>query len=172
MAELQRDAREVIIRRIAADDGSAYRAVRLRAFADAPTAFGTTHAEASARPLSWWVDRAQAAAEGIELTALFAQSGSEIVGLVGGSREPDSVELTSMWVAPEWRGRGIGRRLIDSVAAWASEQGVGELTLWVTEGNTYAITLYEAYGFALTGESQAHPSQEGLSEVEMRAAVK
>ena len=53
------------VRRVTSEDWQALRDVRLRALADAPDAFGTTHAEALAQVISMWVDpRARGAGVG------------------------------------------------------------------------------------------------------------
>jgi ribosomal protein S18 acetylase RimI-like enzyme len=161
---------ELVIRRIRANEGSAYRDVRLRALADAPSAFGTTLAQASARPLAWWESRAAVTAES-ERSALFvAESGDHVSGLIGAEMLDDvpEAEVISMWVEPPLRSQGVGRQLLDAAAAWALARGAVGLQLWVTEGNVPATALYEAYGFAFTGDTQPHPSQPGLRELHMR----
>ena len=56
-------------------------------------------------------------------------------------------ELKRMYVRPAFRGRGIGRRLLDRLAARAGESGVTLLRLETGIQQTAAIRLYEAYGF-------------------------
>ena len=56
-----------------------------------------------------------------------------------------------MWVHPEYRGKGVGSRLIDSVIDWAKMAGKSELLLDVGDENIAAIALYEAKGFRPTG---------------------
>ena len=170
---------DVVIRRIRPDDGATYRDLRLRALTDAPLAFGTTLAEATARPRSWWDARVAACSEGTT-SALFvaetaAAAGAEAgsIGLAGAERSDvaGEVEVISMWVEPAVRGRGLGRRLLDAASAWASAQDAVALQLWVTEDNAPATRLYQAYGFTFTGDAQAHPSQPGLRELCMRCAL-
>ena len=149
------------------------RDVRLRAFADAPLAFGTTVAEASARPPGWWDARAAACAQGPASALCVAETVARWCGLVGAESAGvlGDVEVISMWVDPSGRRRGLGRWLLDTTAVWASEQGAVALQLRVTEGNVLAIRLYEACGFIFTGEAQPHPSQIGLRELCMRHAL-
>ena len=56
-----------VVRRIRADEALRLRAFRLRALADAPTAFGSTLAREEAFPESVWHERASAGAAGSEL---------------------------------------------------------------------------------------------------------
>jgi len=50
-------------------------------------------------------------------------------------------------VAPEYRGRGISKRLLGKVAALATDLGCCKLTLEVLEGNRIAQAAYRAFGF-------------------------
>lgn len=165
---------DVTIRRIRADEGALLRDVRLRAFADAPEAFGTTVAEASALPSEWWEARAAVCAEDDDRSLWVAEVEGRWGGLVGAepAEDPSSdVEVISMWVDPTLRGRHLGRRFLETVAAWTLQHNGVALQLWVTEGNIPAIRLYEAYGFAFTGNVQPHPSQPGLRELHMRHSM-
>lgn len=60
-------------------------------------------------------------------------------------------ELDRVAVAPEWRGRGAGRALIDAIAADARAAGVEVLTLEVRGNNHGALALYERNGFRYAG---------------------
>lgn len=57
-------------------------------------------------------------------------------------------ELISMWVSPAARGKGVGDRLVESVAQWARQQGATALGLEVVEDNEKATALYRRSGFA------------------------
>jgi ribosomal protein S18 acetylase RimI-like enzyme len=57
-----------------------------------------------------------------------------------------------MWVAPEFRGLGAGRLLLDEVVAWARELDAREVLLGVTSGDTPATRLYARAGFVAFGE--------------------
>ena len=59
--------------------------------------------------------------------------------------------LGAMWVAPEYRGRGVGKGLVDAVRKWAIAQGAGVLKAWVSESNDGAREFYERLGFEATG---------------------
>ncbi len=63
----------------------------------------------------------------------------------------DQGELGNVAVAPEWRGRGISRRLLDAVVRRARERGVRELFLEVRVSNNTARQLYQSYGFREVG---------------------
>ena len=56
-------------------------------------------------------------------------------------------ELKRMYVRPEFRGRRIGKLLLDHLAARAQEAGVRLLRLETGIHQSAAVRLYEAYGF-------------------------
>ncbi len=71
-----------------------------------------------------------------------------------------SAALTSLWVDPRFRGRGLGSALIEAVVDWARERGLSQVLLWVTEGNRHAETLYLRNGFVRTGGEIEAPLRE------------
>ena len=54
-------------------------------------------------------------------------------------------------VLEDWRGRGIGRALIQHVEGWAADRGIERMLLSVSEGNEGAIRLYRSIGYAESG---------------------
>lgn len=61
-----------------------------------------------------------------------------------------------MSVSKEWRNKGIGKLLMESVISWSEENEMLEL-LWlqVFAQNTVAITLYKKMGFIETGKQKS-----------------
>jgi len=55
--------------------------------------------------------------------------------------------LQRLAVDPAWQGRGIGRSLVRTSAAWAEAQGAAALLLNTPEGNASAAALYASEGF-------------------------
>lgn len=55
--------------------------------------------------------------------------------------------LDRLGVAPRYRGRGLGRRLLRDAAALAVARNAEYLRLFVVEGNAPAVRLYEKNGF-------------------------
>jgi len=58
------------------------------------------------------------------------------------------VNIHDLAVLPEWRGRGIGRSLLDAVETCARDLGCCKITLEVREDNPRAAALYRRKGFA------------------------
>lgn len=74
--------------------------------------------------------------------------GNEVVGSVAlrrlGSRH---VQLKRMYLRPHLRGRGVGRKLLQMVLAWAREHRIERISLDTTKQMEAARHLYEAHGF-------------------------
>lgn len=64
---------------------------------------------------------------------------------------PDEFYIDSLGVLPEYRGNGIGRRLIDTIITRASAQGHRRFGLLVDFENNSAETLYHSIGFTQVG---------------------
>lgn len=60
------------------------------------------------------------------------------------------VELDQISVDPAYRGRGLGRQLIDEARSLASDAGAARLQLTVWEFNRHAREIFERVGFAAT----------------------
>jgi putative acetyltransferase len=61
--------------------------------------------------------------------------------------EPGTFELRKMYLRPDARGHGLGKRLLDVSTAWAREHGGSRMVLDTTEQMTRAIEFYESQGF-------------------------
>src|ERR1700691_2668171 len=156
----------VLVRETVMDDWQGLRDIRLMALRDAPEAFGSTYAEQAVLGEADWRERT--ARGGTFLAYVPEVNASEPAGLIGGYQEgPDTVELISMFVRPQARGRGVGEALIDAMIDWARAKNATSVHLWVTETNKHARLLYERCGFFLTGERQPLPSNPGLGEIGM-----
>ncbi len=59
-----------------------------------------------------------------------------------------------MGLVPQWRGRGVGRALIDATLADALRLGFQRIELDVNDDNMRAIRLYEKAGFVREGLSR------------------
>jgi ribosomal protein S18 acetylase RimI-like enzyme len=142
------------VRRLRAGEAALLRDVRLAALRDAPMAFGSTLArEAAFEPQEWERWTAASAAGEHQATFIVEPAAGLAIGVLDGD-DPLLAHLYSMWVAPQARGTGAGRALVEAVIAWAGERGARRLTTSVTQGNVAAAALYEAAGFADTGRHE------------------
>lgn len=58
------------------------------------------------------------------------------------------VLLEDVIVGAAWRGRGLGRRLVEHVIAWTADEGMARVTLLADKDNAPALAFYAALGFA------------------------
>jgi len=144
---------EITIRPFLASEWREYRDLRLRALKESPDAFGSTFETSSLIPDPEWVSRLERVSPHTDLP-MGAMAGGEPVGLAWAKIEnpdDDVAHLYQMWVAPEFRGAGIGRRLVNAAINWARDRGVKVMVLDVTCGNVPAARLYESMGFRPVG---------------------
>ena len=146
-----------VIRQIAEQDWPRLRDVRLRALAQDPAAFIETHANASAFPDERWRERAtpgeRQASFGVERDGRFDGLVSCFV-----ADDPETVFLVAMWVAPELRGTGAARELVESVLHWGRDaRRSASVCLSVEGDNPRAARLYEKCGFVETHDPPPFP---------------
>lgn len=138
------------IERLGPDDWQEFREIRVRALADAPTAFGMTLADVERQPDEAWRARLD---QGDPILAV--RDGERLVAMGAGwhpPEDPDRMMVWGMWTAPEARGHGHARALLSWLVEHARTRGATTVELHVTEGNDVARRLYEEQGFAATGE--------------------
>ncbi len=74
-------------------------------------------------------------------------------------RAAGEVEIHNVAVAPEVRRRGLARRLLGVVLAWAARAAAERALLEVRAGNAPAQALYEGLGFREVGRRPGYYSQ-------------
>lgn len=101
-----------------------------------------------------------------------AYEGNDVLGSTYGLLDRDQSEVGrvgGMWVDPAWRGRGVGRTLLQHVFDWARERGLSRLRLWAPSHSRAALALYSHAGFRETGTRRPLPTNPSLQVVEMEA---
>ncbi|MEX2245834.1 MAG: GNAT family N-acetyltransferase [Dehalococcoidia bacterium] len=161
---------EVVIRRVEPSDSATLRRVRLRALATDAASFGSTYEREAAFPDQTWTDRAARSSAGDEAATLLAISRDEPKGIVtaicdGAQRQ--LFHVFEMWVAPEARREGIGRRLLNGIEAWIASCGGTSAHLSVTDAATAAMGLYESAGYKPDGNSAESGHTPGLTEISL-----
>jgi len=137
------------IRRLSPADAILYRDIRLEALKLAPEAFSSTFGAENSEPLTWFGSR-------LGNSAVFgAFAGGELLGIAGffrqqGQKVAHKGMLVGMYVRPDARGAGLGRRLAEAVIEHACRH-VEILQLTVVSGNEAARRLYERLGFVEYG---------------------
>ncbi len=112
----------IVIRRLTSAEWRTYRDLRLRALADSPNAFGSTLARESARSDDEWRERVERGVNSPREFPALASVDDLPVGIAWArldDNEPGVAHLFQVWIAPEHRGVGAGRRLVEAAVAWA-----------------------------------------------------
>jgi len=85
----------------------------------------------------------------------FSACGDEAVGFYAVTGEGSAREIEHLWVAPDWMGRGVGRRMLGHRLARAPAAGVEELRV-VSDPN--AAGFYLRRGARQVGEQASVPA--------------
>jgi ribosomal-protein-alanine N-acetyltransferase len=72
-----------------------------------------------------------------------------VAGFVAFWRVLDEMHINNLAIHPEWRRRGLGRRLLGGTMQAAARMGVRRATLEARRSNVPARRLYESAGFRL-----------------------
>jgi ribosomal protein S18 acetylase RimI-like enzyme len=143
------NAAEIQIRRLAVDDAESFRDIRLEALRGNPEAFGSSFDAESANPTSWFADRLRSS------FVLGAFRGQDVIGIAAlfvqpGDKRAHKAMLYGMYVRPEARRAGVGRRLLEAVIELARRH-VELIQLSVIAENEAARRLYAGSGFVEFG---------------------
>ncbi len=162
--------RAVHIRQLGPGDAAAYQALRLHGLRESPEAFGSTYEEDRALALDEVAQRLTATG-GVAARVVFgAFDGDDLVGVAGCARQGKTKArhkaiVWGMYVRPEQRGRGVGRRLLEAIILEARTWPEVEcLTLTVVERAAAARKLYRSMGFEVFGREPDGLRQDGARD--------
>ena len=137
----------VEIRRLTQADADVvlYRDIRLEALKANPEAFGSTFEIEDAQPLSWFAARLGSS----ELLGAFRDA--KLVAIAGfaiqqGQKMAHKGTIWSMYVRPQARRTGIGRKLVEAIVDLARDR-VELIQLAVVRDNEQARRMYASLGF-------------------------
>jgi DNA-binding MarR family transcriptional regulator/GNAT superfamily N-acetyltransferase len=83
------------------------------------------------------------------------EAGGRMVGFMLGMRREEGVaQLRYFILLPEYRGVGLGKRLMGMFMEWLRECGYRRAYLWTTHEQETAAALYLRHGFRLTEEKE------------------
>ncbi len=146
---------KIHLRSLIVDDWVQYREIRLSSLQESPDAFGSTYGEECNFPTQKWKDRINLNDRVAHALPLIAELDGKAIGIACGIVHESgdrTGNIYQMWVAPEHRGKGIGKRLLNSIVNWAEGLHLQGLELDVTTTNLKAIHFYESIGFISSGE--------------------
>lgn len=162
----------VAIHQITPSLAFSYKAVRLCALRDTPSAFGSTYARESEFTDADW--RQRSANLCTPRSIGFLAHDENYCGIAVSflnEQNPQNAELMSMWVAPDHRRTGTGRLLVEAIESWARSSEAHTLQLMVTQANLAAIAFYQRLGFTATGRSEPYPPNQALVQFEMSKSL-
>lgn len=145
----------MIIRILQESDAQLYHELRLRGLRTDPDAFGSTYERESKFTLDTVKERIRPSQDKFTLGA-FADDG-RLAGIVTFVRETSikashKGNVFGMYVAPEMRGKGIGKQLMNELIKTANNcAGLEQLNLCVVSINESAKKLYKSIGFEVYG---------------------
>jgi ribosomal protein S18 acetylase RimI-like enzyme len=142
-------AAPIELRRLGPEDAAAYREIRLEALVDSPHNFSSTLESEQDQPLDRFAARLT------DTLVLGAFSGPYLVGVAGFYVQPRPKHrhkgmLWGMYVRPDHRAAGIGRKLVEAIIEHARRH-VELLQLFVIADNMPARRLYASLGFVEYG---------------------
>ena len=94
----------------------------------------------------------------------------EVVGFAGGGPEREDNptyrgELYAVYLLEQYRGAGVGRRLVSAVARQLAVDGFCSMLVWVLEDNRPACAFYESLGGTTVGRQTVTIGGAHLAEV-------
>ena len=131
---------------------------------DAPYAFGSSFEFESKQPNSYWKDWSLNGSTSNTFATLIAFADQTLVGIGGGKVNGDDVEIVAIWVDPEFRRLGIGKKIIQKIQNIFQ---VRKYSLWVSTENSHAIALYKELGFKDTGVRGSQVRDPNILEMKM-----
>ena len=148
---------EIQIRPMDSTDWALYKNLRLKSLLDSPDSFAATFDTASSFTDDEWrqrLDNSKGLTSALPLLASYKTNEAGLAwGVVHGNNDK-YVNLFQMWVSPEYRGKGIGRALVQEIIDWCESSGKSGIRLGVTTTNNAAAELYRSMGFVEVGDTE------------------
>jgi len=98
---------------------------------------------------------------------LSAKVNGRVVGYAGMWCVCNEGHITNIAVHPEFRGVGLGTRLMESLIDIAKREGISSLTLEVRKSNIIAQNLYKKFGFEECGIRKSYYADNGEDAIIM-----
>lgn len=141
-----------MVRYLASDDPSTYRAIRSEALSSDPDAFGETSAAFAKRTnddLGKWLAKV---IEAERKAVVLEEKEGRTRGMCGfgiSDTKSDEGFLWGLFVDPAFRRQGIGENLLREAASWLASRGVNRIRAHVAAPNEAAISFYRNCGYTI-----------------------
>lgn len=148
-----------IVSKLSPDEWQKYRDIRLLALKSDPQAFGSSYDEEMKLTETDWRNRIN--------VMWFASINGDVVGLIGLLQRDNLASkhcgyIISLWVKPEFRGRGIAKSLVQKLKSLAPSLGLRKLSLQVSRTQPNAKHLYENLNFSEVGLLKENLLKDGV----------
>ncbi len=139
--------------------------LRLQALSQSPDSFWEKYEEANSFPDNYWKNLTNELCRPNGSRMFIAKTNTEKMGFVYAIFQDETCKLGGLWVNPNHRNKGVGRKLIQKVVNWTSNiQKKKTLKLWASIDET--VSFYEALGFKPTSHTKVN-TKDGRQIVEM-----
>jgi ribosomal protein S18 acetylase RimI-like enzyme len=142
------------IRLLIPDDAAEWWRLRLESLTGDPGAFSSSAEDHHSLKLE---DVKTRLASGAAFFVAGAFAETQLVGMAGFHREQGiktrhKGRVWGVYVTPQWRGRGVGRKLLEAVLQRGAEiEGVEQILISVATTQAVAVSLYRSLGFQTFG---------------------
>ena len=146
---------DIKVRKLTQDDWEMYKSLRLNSLKESPDSFGSTFERECSFQDAEWIARLNYENRPEKCVLIVAEKNNIPLGLICGfihAEDDNTGYVYQMWVAPDARGSGIGKSLLNYIIHWGSDMRLQKLSLTVTKKYVPAIKLYIALGFIRDGE--------------------
>lgn len=136
---------KIEIKKLNSDDWQIYKELRLQMLTEEPQAYSQTLEELSKRSDKEWKDKT----ETDNMSIIVAWVDEKLAGMSGlFYEEKDVVSIWGVFVRKEFRGIGLGKRLMEEIEKEIKkDKGVKKIQISVTSSQITALELYKRLGF-------------------------
>ncbi len=150
---------DFVVHKVSADEWQKLADIRTRAIQDAPQAFGDTIENTRARSEEEWRKWTNGNIYTIE------QNGRFVATVTWRKHEEYGDYIVGVWTDPDYRGKGLNKKLFEKIFDDAKKSGVEKISLHVNVDQKAAIQSYRSLGFEITGTvNQKHMGDGNLHD--------
>ena len=146
---------DINIRKLNLEDLQSYKRIRLDLLRNEEESFGSSFEEESKFEDQMWINRLSK----LTIIAYGAFSQNTLIGIALGVLNPrkkmkHSATINSVYVTPNERGKGIARKLLETLISALEAKNIEIMKLSVVTTNKNATKLYKSLGFTIYGTEE------------------
>jgi len=142
----------LVSRLVTTSDWKQYKEIRLEALQKEPQAFGSSYNREKDRTEEEWRDKLSQSENSQGKSFFYAVSEGKNFVAMGGAYQDENDEwnIISIYTKKEYRGRGLGQTIINSIIGELKDRKIKRAYLSVNSFQKTAQRLYEKNGFIVT----------------------